>query len=158
MNKLKLDNKDKLIIQALEEDGRALIKDISKKTKIPRDSVNYRIKKLRSEGVIKGFSPICDTNNMGHPIYTWVNLQLQGFDNDIENKFKSFLKFHPNIIYIAKVTGQYHYIFTVATRTINEFDEVLRTILSQFPNLIKTYNTSLMIEEVQYDTFYRLIK
>ena len=45
---MKLDKKDKAIIKALEEDGRALIRDIAKKTGIPRDSVNYRIKKLRS--------------------------------------------------------------------------------------------------------------
>ena len=155
---MKLDNKDKIIIKALEEDGRALIKDISKKTKIPRDSVNYRIKKLREEGVIKAIVPICDTNKMNKPIYTWLNIQLQQFDEQTEKKFQNYLKSQNNIIYIGKVTGAYHYIITIATKTIQDLDNVLRDILAKFPNIIKTYNTSLMVEEIQYDTFYKLIE
>lgn len=155
---MKLDNKDKKIIHALEENGRALIRDISKKTGIPRDSVNYRIKKLMKEEVIKGFAPICDTNKMGYPVYTWVNIQLQEFDEDIENKFQSFLRSNKNVIYIAKVTGAYHYILTIAAETIQDLDNVLRSIFAKFPKLIKTYNTSLMVNEVQYDTFYKLVK
>lgn len=154
----KLDVKDKKILKVLEKNARALIKDISKKTGVPRDSVNYRIKKLKAEGIIKEFVPICDTNKMGCPVYTWVNMELQQFDEKVERQFQSFLKQHPNIVYIAKVTGAYHYIFTIATKTIKELDEVLRSILSKFPGVVKSYNTSLMIEEVQYDTFYRLIK
>ena len=157
MQEIKLDKKDKKILAALEEDGRALIRDLSKRTKIPRDSVNYRIKKMKSEKVIKGFAPICDTNKMGYPVYTRVNLQLQNFDKEIEKKFQAFLKTLPDVVYVAKVTGAYHYIFTIATKTIQDLDETLRDILSKFPTIIKTYNTSLMIEEVQYDTFYRLI-
>lgn len=157
MQKIKLDKKDKKIMKALEEDGRSLIRDISKNTGVPRDSVNYRIRKMCSNKVIKGFAPICDTNKMGYPVYTWVNLQLQNFDNATEKKFQSFLKTLPNIIYVAKVTGAYHYIFTIATKTIQELDEILKGIFSKYPNTIKTYNTSLMVDEVQYDTFYKLI-
>ena len=154
---LKLDKKDRAIIEALQVNGRALIKDISKKTGIPRDSVNYRITKLLANGVIKGFAPICDTNKLGYPIYTWVHVRLQQFDEETEKKFQNFLKQNPNIIYVAKVTGSYHYIFTVVTKTIADLDAVLRSVLAKFPNLIKDYSTSLMIEEVQYDTFYRLV-
>ncbi len=154
----KLNRKDRAILRALEEDGRALIKDISKKTGIPRDSVNYRIKRMCAEGMIKGFAPICDTNKLGHPVYTWVCMELQQFDEKIERAFQLFLKANPHVIYIAKVTGTYHYIVTMATRTIQELDTVLRQILSKFPRLVKSYNTSLMIEEVMYDSFYRLIE
>jgi Lrp/AsnC family transcriptional regulator, leucine-responsive regulatory protein len=154
---MKLDKKDKAIIKALEEDGRALIRDIAKKTGIPRDSVNYRIKKLRKEKVIKGFAVVCDTNKLGKPIFTWVNVQLQQFDSEKEKKFEAFLKQVSHVVYLSKVTGNYHYMFAVATKTIQDLDKTLKKILNKFPNLVKTYNTSLVVEEIQYDSFYRLI-
>ena len=158
MAKVKLDQKDRDILMYLEKNGRALIKDISNKTGIPRDSVNYRIKRLLSEGVIKGFAPICDTNKLGLPIYNYVILQLQHYDEEVEKKFKSFLKSIPEVIYIAQITGAYHYIFTMATENIEAFDRTLRMILNKFPDIVKSYTTSLLVEEVQYDTFYRLIR
>ncbi len=154
---MKLDKKDRAIIKSLEENGRALIRDISKKTGIPRDSVNYRIKKMQKDKVIKGFAVLCDTNKLNHPIFTWVNVQLQQFDENKEKQFEGFLKQVPNVVYINKVTGAYHYVFAVATKTIQDLDKTLKIILNKFPNLIKTYNTSLLVEEIQYDTFYRLI-
>jgi DNA-binding Lrp family transcriptional regulator len=154
---MKLDKKDKAIIKALEEDGRALIRDISKKTGIPRDSVNYRIKKLRKEKVIKGFAVICDTNKLGKPIFTWVNVQLQNFDSKKEKEFEGFLKQVTHVVYLSKVTGSYHYMFAIANKTIQDLDKTLKQILNKFPNLIKTYNTSLVVDEIQYDSFYRLI-
>ena len=157
MNKVKLDGKDRAIIKVLEENGRALIRDISKKTGIPRDSVNYRIKKMLAEKVIVDFAVLCDTNKLGHPIFTWVNVQLQQFDSEKEKQFEGFLKQVSNVVYVSKVTGAYHYMFAVATKTIQDLDKTLKTILNKFPNLIKTYNTSLLVEEIQYDTFYRLI-
>lgn len=155
---MKLDKKDSKILQELERNGRALIKTISNKTGIPRDSVNYRIKKMLKEGVIKGFVPVCDTTQMDYPVYTWLNLQLQHFDEKKEKQFVAFLKSTFNVVYIAKVTGKYHYMITIAAKTIQDLDQVLRSIMAKFPTLIKSYNTSLMIEEIQYDSFHRLIR
>lgn len=152
-----LDEKDRAILAQLERDGRALIKTISTRTGIPRDSVNYRIKRMRKNGVIKGFAPICDTDKMGRPVYCWVCMQLQHFDEKVDAHFREYLRQEKSVIYIAQVTGAYHYIFTIAARTIKDLDKVLRGIAAAFPESIKTYTTSLMVEETQYDTFHRLI-
>ena len=157
MKRNTVDSKDRLILHSLEDNGRSQLKIIAKKTRIPPDSVKYRLNKLLSSGIIKGFVPICDTNKLGYPVYTWVNIILQQFDESIEKKFESYLREVPHIIYIAKITGAYHYTFTICTKTIQDLDRILKEIFGKFPGLIKEYNTSLMIREVQYDTFYRLL-
>lgn len=157
MAQIKLDKWDKEILRALDEDGRALIKDISGKTGIPRDSVNYRLKRMRAEGVITKIIPICDIVKMGYPLYTYLFLELQQFDSTVEKKFVSFLKGHRNSVYIARLTGNYHYILALAAKDIKEQDGIIRSILSKFPGLVKNYHTALLIEETQYDTFHKLI-
>ena len=47
--KVKLDGKDKKIIEQLQKDAKQSISDIARKTKLPRDLVKYRIKKLEEE-------------------------------------------------------------------------------------------------------------
>lgn len=153
----KLDKKDKVILKALEKDGRALIKDISKKTGIPRDSVNYRIRKMKNEGVIKNFIPVCDTMKMNYPVYSFVSLKLQLYDDKIEKKFQKFLKDEKNVVYIAKVTGPYNYMIRASVRSIEELDLFIRKMMVKFPGLIKDYETSMMVDEIQHDTFYKLI-
>lgn len=158
MEEIRLDMKDGKILQALEQNGRAMIKEISKKTGIPPDSVNYRIKKMVKSKVIKNFAPICDTYKLGYPLYVWVHFTLQNFDKVDEENFKNYLSGLKNTVYIAKVTGRYHYILNFAAKSIEGLDNILRGILSRFPNLIKDYHTSLMVSEVKYDTFYKLIE
>lgn len=112
---------------------------------------------MLSEGVIKKIIPICDVMKMGYPLYTYLFFELQQFDADTEKKFVSFLKGHKNSVYIARLTGNYHYLLAVSSRDIREQDEIIRSIVSKFPNLIKNYHTALLIEETQYDTFHKLI-
>jgi Lrp/AsnC family leucine-responsive transcriptional regulator len=157
MEKITLDKKDRAILKSLEKDSRALIKTISKETGIPRDVVNYRIKRMKKEGVIKGFVPICDTERMGYPLFTWVHLELQQLDAENEKAFITYLQGVENVVYIVKTTGAYHYIIAIAARSVANLDDILRKSLSQFPNLIKNYTTSLIVEEIQYDSFHRLI-
>ncbi len=157
MAEIKLDKWDREILKALEDDGRALIKDISAKTGIPRDSVNYRIRKMRDEGVIMRIIPVCDTTKMGYPVFTYVSFELQQFGGEPEKGFLNLLKGSRNVVYIGRVTGNYHYVVAMASRTIKEHDESLRHIVSKFPKLIKNYHTALIIEETLYDTFHRLI-
>lgn len=157
MGIVRLDGWDKQILRELEHDGRALITDISKKTGIPRDSVNYRLRRLTSSGIIKKITPVCDIVKMGYPLYSYIFIELQQFDSATEKKFVSFLKGYRNIVYIARLTGNYHYLLAAAAKDINEHDEVLRNIVSRFPNFVKNYHTALLMEETQYDIFHKLI-
>jgi len=72
----KLDGKDKKILKALDQNARLSIANISRKTGIQRDSVLYRINKMKKEGVIKFFHTALDPVILGYPVYSFVNFVL----------------------------------------------------------------------------------
>ena len=153
-----LDYKDKKIIEALRKDGRAQIKTISKLTGIQRDSVHYRLKKMLSSGVIKHIIPIMDPAKMGYPVYIFVNMVIKDFRKESRQRFEAHLKEHPYVTYSARISGKYHYIFSIAAKTLEQFDDTLGEILNRFPDFVKDYDASTIIEEFKTDTFTGLIE
>ena len=154
---MKLDKKDKKILEILNKDGRAPVSTISRKTGIPRDSVNYRLQRLIKSGIIKFFHTVIDPIKLGYPIFTYVNIILQNFDEENEKRFYSYLNGHPNIIYVAKTTGKWDCTIAVSAKSLEHFDEIMRGIRKEFSPMIKDFDTASIIDECKYDYMVGLI-
>lgn len=154
---VKLDKKDKKILEIISNNARLSIAEISKKTQIQRDSVLYRIKKMKKKGVIKFFHSVLDPTVMGYPIYSFVNFVLHNLSEQEEKRFISFLKSHPNIVYVAKTTGRWDLMINTAVKDLRHFDEILSQIRMKFPKIIKEYESSPIIREYKYDYMVDLI-
>lgn len=147
-----LDVTDKKILFALFKDGRALIKDVSDKTSIPRDVVKYRMDRLVKKGVIRYFSPLIDPARLGYPVCTWVQFVFQNFDPKEHQKFVAYLQNHQYVFYSAKVTGRFNFMIGLQTKDLDHFEKVLGGILQQFNHLIKEYSSSSLIEEFKRES------
>ena len=154
---VKLDGKDKKIIKELQENCRQTIAEIAKKTKLPRDVVVYRIKKLEQEGVIKQHHSFLDHSKLGYPLYVYVLFALYNIKPDEERKFVDFLKAHKNIIYVAKNSGQYDFTIGVCAKDYKQFDNIIREIRQKFANSIKDIESLPTVEEYKYDYMVELI-
>lgn len=157
-NNMKLDTKDRKILELLNNSGRASVSDISRKTGIPRDSVNYRLQKLIKSKIIKFFHTVLDPLKLGYPVFTYVNFNLHNFDEEKENRFYNYLSRHPNIIYVAKTTGKWDCMITISSKNLEHFDEVLKDIRKNFSDIIKEFDTTSIIKEYKYDYMIGLIK
>lgn len=155
---VKLDQKDKKILKTLQENGRANVATISRKTGIPRDSVMYRINKMIKTKVIRFFHAVLNPSVIGYEIYSFVSLTLHNLTNEKEAKFLNFIKSHPNITYIAKTTGKQDFIINVIARNLKELDEIITEIRMKFSEIVKDYETSSIIQEHKYDYMVELIK
>jgi len=156
--KVKLDKKDKKILECLDKNGRISIANISRKTGIQRDSVLYRIKKMKKQKVIRFFHTVLNPSILGYPVYTFVNFILYNFSEEDEKVFLSFLKTHPNVVYVAKTTGKWDFTINIAAENLKQFDEIMREIRREFSKIIKDYETASIIQEYKYDYLVDLIK
>lgn len=156
-DKAKLDKKDKKIVKALYENGRYSIADISRKTGIPRDSVMYRIKKMEESKVIRSFQVVLNPSLLGYEIYSFVTLTLQNLDLENEKKLLNHLNSHPNVTYIAKTTGKWDFMLNIVAKNLKELDGILTEMRRKFSKIIKSYETSSIIQEHKYDYMVELI-
>ena len=91
---IKLDGKDKKILRELQENCRQTIAEIAKKTKLPRDVVVYRIKKLEQSKVIRQHHSSLDPQKLGYPLYVYVLFSLYNIKPELEKRFVNYLKNH----------------------------------------------------------------
>lgn len=155
--KMKLDKKDKKILDVLDRNARLSIAEISRKTGIKRDSILYRLRKMKKEGVIRFFHAVLDPVKLGYPIYAFVNFILHNLNEEKERKFISFLEHHPNVVYVVKTTGKWDIMINVAAKDLIHFNKIIEDIRRKFSEIIKDYDSSFIIKEYKYDRMVNLI-
>lgn len=110
---------------------RQTIAEIAKNTKLPRDVVVYRIKKLENSKVIRAHHTLLNPNKLGYPLYVYAYFSCYNVKPEDENKFINFLKNNKQIIYVAKTSGKYDFTIGVCARNYKEYDEIIREIRQQ---------------------------
>lgn len=98
--KIKLDDKDKKIMKALEEDGRIKLIDIAKKAGISVELALYKLRRLKKEKIIAGSRIMFDMNKLGYN-YSLLLINLKNFSTENQNKLKGFAK---NNKYVNSIT------------------------------------------------------
>jgi len=154
---IKLDSKDKKILELLSQDARMSISEISKKSKIQRDSVAYRINKLEKLNVIKLYTTILNPSALGFPIYSYVHIKLHNLDESLEKQFVAFLVANPQVTYVVKISGEWDYDITIAARDLGNFDDVLKEIRYKFSKIIQNYSSDLILQEYKFDYLIDLL-
>lgn len=157
-NNAKLDKKDKKILKALDKDARASIASISRKTGIQRDSVHYRINRMKRSGTIRFFHTVLNPSILGCEIYSYVNFTLHNLTPEKEKSMIEHFENNPHIVYAAKTTGKWDFMINIAAEDLNQFDKVLNKLRVDFADIIKEYESSPIIQEYKYDYMVDLIE
>jgi len=154
---VKLDKKDKNILEIINNNARLSVANISRKTGIQRDSVLYRIKRMEKLNVIRFFHTAINPTVLGYPIYAFVNFVLHNLNQDNEKLFLAYLKTLPNVVYVAKTTGKWDFTINIAAKDLKHFDEIITQLRMKFSKIIKEYESASIIEELKYDYMVDLV-
>jgi len=71
-----VDDKDLLIIDTLKANAKASVIQIAKETGLPSTTVHNRIKKLRKEGIIAGYTIKVDNKKLGKDIAAFIAITV----------------------------------------------------------------------------------
>lgn len=147
----KLDLIDRKILYELDIDARQSLSTLAKKLQRKRNTIEYRIKKLQEEGIIKNFVTLLDAGRLGLTVWN-VNLEFQNVDSKVERLIIEYLKNIKKVWWIAQTTGKYDFIYGVCIRNIKEFYDIVREFNSKFGKYILKQD---IIAHVEVDVFSR---
>ena len=71
------EDKDMKILALLLEDGRRSVVEISDQLRIPRATVQERMKKLVKSGVIRKFAALPDYSKIGQPVTAYIFISFR---------------------------------------------------------------------------------
>jgi Lrp/AsnC family leucine-responsive transcriptional regulator len=97
-----LDKKDRLIIEALQQDARQSLSALGKRIGLSQPAVSERVKKLEDLGVIYGYSARIDLRAIGLRLQAIVRVRTT---HQHIQKYISLFESMPEVLDVVRVTG-----------------------------------------------------
>ena len=136
-----LDDKDNVILKVLKEHAKWSTQQISKNTKIPITTVHNRIRKLESEGIIKGYTTVLDNKIIGDiNSFVLISVMYHMPGGNVINQEELAEKIRANeyVEEVSIITGATDLIAKVRTKTINELNDFVIKYLRSIAGIERT--------------------
>lgn len=123
-----MDHIDRKIIDLLQCDARAPLKEIADKVFLSSPAVSARISRLEDGGILTGYQAQVDAHKLGYMVKAFVNLDM---DPQRKPEFYPYIQTYPNVVECNCVTGDYSMLIEVLFSTTQELDQFINH-LQQF--------------------------
>lgn len=147
-----IDDIDRKILKSISQDSRKNIVNIAKETKTTVDIVKYRLKKLKDEHVINGFTLQIDLEKIGYEFYD-ILVYVSNVNQDLEKMMLTFAEFHPNILFVLRALGSWEFEILFEVKNYTEFEQNLKEFRQQFSKEIRNIDILRLIKEYKYNFF-----
>lgn len=144
--RMKLDNIDLHILKELTEDARVGLSVISSHVNLSLPAVSERIKKLEKNGYIEKYTVILNPEKFNKTLTCFTFITLKYSEGDLE-RFRMFVKSHPEILECHLVTGEYEYILKIVSESPKSLGILLDSLRKSADVL--TTSTSISLTTVK---------
>ena len=124
-----MDKINRKIINSLQKNARASLKDLSKECFISSPAIAARINKLEKSGIINGYHSSIDIEKIGFHVRAFIQVQLEPRQKD---EFYPYVQSIPNVVECNCVTGDYSEIMEVIFPSTTDLDNFINTIQQRF--------------------------
>ncbi len=148
----KLDRIDRKILVELQHDGRLANVELARRVGLSPTPCLERVRKLETEGYIKGYAAIVDPQKVGAALLVFVEITLsntspEGFDDFSKavNKLDEIQECH-------LVTGSFDFLLKTRVSNMAAYRELLGETLLRLPG-VRESRTYVVMEEVKQTSF-----
>ncbi len=124
---LGLDEIDCTILHLLKENSRMSFQEMSKRTGISDATIQFRVKRMRSWGVIDKFTIHANPSATGYEVTALILVQT---DTDKHHHAKAALARIPEATEVYSILGEYDLLIKVWSRSIAELNALMNRIRS----------------------------
>ena len=122
---MKIDEKDRLILEELGKDARLPTKRIASNLDIPRVTVHTRIEKLKLEGVIKKFTILKDFKKLGLPVTAFVFVSYSPQDNVSQQAVAEKISQMENVFEVHLISGEWDMLVKLRGESLDQIGKIV---------------------------------
>lgn len=148
MNSDHLDRIDRSILAALASDGRLSMAELAQKVGLSKTPVQARVKRLESDGFIRGYAAVIDRERMGEGHVAFVQVKLSDTRSAALNAFNRAVQGVPEIEQCHMMAASFDYLLKIRTRDIAAYRKVLGERISSLPHVAQT-STFVAMETIK---------
>ena len=143
-----LDETDRRILRTLQADGRITNQALAERCNISPAACFDRVKRLRTNGYIKGTMAVLDPAKLDRALLIFVEVVLDRTTGDVFDAFASAVRRHPEIMECHMVAGGFDYLIKARVKDMTAYRAFLGDTLVTMPGVRET-RTYAVLEEVK---------
>lgn len=139
-----LDVTDKKILNLLQQNSKANIKEIALKIGLTQTPTYERIKRLEKAGVIKNYIAVLDKEKVGYTIEVFCQVTLMVHSKDMITRFENAINKIDEVMECFHVAGNYDYLLKIIVKDMNSYQAFLKNKLSVLDSVANVQSTFVM--------------
>ena len=141
-----IDQTNVKLLRALRDDARRSLREIAKELGVSTVTVINRMKNLRGEGVIKGFSAHIDPKKVGFELTAVISLKAKGkMLLPVQEKIAK----DPHVCGVYDVTGDFDSVIVARFKNVNDLNNFIKKTLA-LEGIDRTY-TQVALNVIKED-------
>ena len=148
---MKLDRIDKLILDALQRDGRLSNVKLAEVAGLSEAACLRRVRALEQNKYITGYAARVNEEKLGLAGNVFVEITLHQEQQRDLQAFEAAVARVPEVMECYLLTGQYDYLLRVVVKDLKDFERVHRESITILPGVSKV-QTSFALRTVTRDT------
>lgn len=143
-----LDATDLKILEALQENCRMTLAELSEQVGLSQSPCLRRWRRLEEEGYITGYTALIDARKLGRKMMAFVEIKLAIHSDEAIERFERAISAAPQVQECFLMTGQRDYFLRVLVDDLEGYDEFVKSVLRSVGN-ISSMETSFALREVE---------
>lgn len=146
-----LDKTDIKILQALQNNAKINMKELSSELHISKTPVYERIKRLEDEGYIKNYVALVDNKKVGLPLVVFCNVSLAVHNEEYIQRFKKEIQQIDEIMECYSIGGVHDFFLKVVVKDLEAYDRFVFEKLTKVQGIVKM-QSSFVLSEIKHTT------
>jgi Lrp/AsnC family transcriptional regulator, leucine-responsive regulatory protein len=143
-----LDRMDRNILAALARNGRLSMAELANEVGLSKTPVQARVRRLETEGFIRGYAALIDRERMGEGHVAFVQVTLSDTRSAALDAFNRAVIAIPEVEQCHMIAASFDYLLKVRTKDIAAYRRVLGERISALPHVEHT-STFVAMETVK---------
>ncbi|WP_339932945.1 Lrp/AsnC family transcriptional regulator [uncultured Brevundimonas sp.] len=139
-----LDDTDRRMIRALQEDGRITNTDLARIVNLSESACLRRLRALESAGVISRYAAIINERAVGLPISVFVTVTLSSQSEAMLTAFETAVATVPAVVECYLMTGGSDYLLRLVVRDVDDLERVHSRELTRIPGVTRVSSSVAM--------------
>lgn len=144
----KLDRYDRVLLKALQENGRASNVELSAKVHLSAPQCYRRIRRLESDGIIRNYAALVAPQAIGLNVVAFVSLAIDRDQGKKVRELEMAIRQFPEILECYTISGDFDYLLKVVASDLKSLSNFLTDRLMQVPG-VSTVRSMVCLEEIK---------
>lgn len=126
-----LDDIDRRILAALQQDGRMTTQELADRVGLSASPCARRVRLLEEAGIIKGYVAVLDQARVGLPISVFASVKLERQREEELDRFSDAVTRWPEVADCYLMTGQRDYLLRIVVPDLESYERFLKDKLTR---------------------------